>query len=89
MRVLVLAEDEHLLRPGAEAPGAVLPVFYGYLEKQLGFTARWIRTDYRFPSLSEARRLVELFFGQMVDYELSEEGDVIVPECAGIWWKRR
>ncbi len=100
----LLAESARLLMPGGTlivietlgtglrmpaAPGAVLPVFYGYLERQLGFTARWIRTDYRFPSLSEARRLVELFFGQMADYELAAEGDVIVPECTGIWWKRR
>ncbi len=72
-----------------EAPGPVLPVFYGLLEKQLGFAERWIRTDYRFASLAEARRLVELFFGEMVDYELAENGRVIVPECTGIWWTKR
>ena len=71
------------------APGSVLPVFYGYLERQLGFAARWVRTDYCFPSLTEARRLVELFFGQMVDYDLGAGRQVIVPECTGIWWRER
>jgi len=98
----LLEESRRLLRPGGilivietlgtglrmpAAPGSILPVFYGYLEKQLGFATRWVRTDYRFPSLAEARRLVELFFGQMVDYDLGPEGNVIVPECTGIWWK--
>jgi len=100
----LLSESTRLLRPGGvlilietlgtgfrmpAAPGPILPVFYGYLEKQLGFGARWVRTDYRFPSLAEARRLVELFFGQMVDYDLGPAGNVIVPECTGIWWKKR
>jgi ubiquinone/menaquinone biosynthesis C-methylase UbiE len=100
----LLGEGTRLLRPGGtfiiietlgtgfrmpSAPGSVLPVFYGFLERQLGFAARWVRTDYRFPSLAEARRLVELFFGQMTDYDLAAGGEVIVPECTGIWWKRR
>lgn len=99
----LLAESGRLLKPGGTlilietlgtglrmpaAPGSILPVFYGYLERQLGFTARWVRTDYRFPSLAEARRLVELFFEQMVPYDMTEGREVIVPECTGIWWKR-
>ncbi len=99
----LLSECGRLLRPGGLliiietlgtgfrmpcAPGSILPVFYGFLERQLGFAARWVRTDYRFPSLIEARRLVELFFGQMVDYDLAAGGQVIVPECTGIWWKK-
>jgi len=100
----LLAECNRLLKPGGvliiietlgtgfrmpAPPGAVLPLFYGYLEKQLGFTARWVRTDYRFPSLAETRRLVEMFFGAMVDYDLVEGRQVIVPECTGLWWKSR
>jgi ubiquinone/menaquinone biosynthesis C-methylase UbiE len=97
----LLAECMRLLRPDGtlliietlgtgirmpEAPGSILPVFYGFLERQLGFAARWVRTDYRFPSLAEARRLVELFFGSMVDYQLGDNGEVIIPECTGIWY---
>ena len=100
----LLTESRRLLRPGGAliimetlgtgfrmpaAPGAVLPLYYGYLEKQLGFAARWVRTDYRFPSLAEARRLVELFFNQMTDYDLVSGRQVIIPECTGIWWKGR
>jgi len=99
---VLLAESERLLRRGGtliivetlgtgfrmpSAPGTVLPVFYGYLERQLGFASRWIRTDYRFQSLVQARRLIEMFFGCMVDYDLAEGSHVIVPECTGIWWK--
>jgi ubiquinone/menaquinone biosynthesis C-methylase UbiE len=100
----LISESMRLLKPGGmlviietlgtgfrmpAAPGSVLPVFYGYLERQLGFAARWVRTDYCFPSLAEARRLVELFFGQMVDYDLVAGRKVIVPECTGIWWRER
>ncbi len=100
----LLAESRRLLRKGGtlilivtlgtgsrmpEPPGPVLPVFYGLLERQLGFVARWVRTDYRFPSLAEARRLVELFFGSMVDYELKEDRAVIIPECTGIWYSSK
>ncbi len=100
----LLAESWRLLRPGGtlilietlgtgvhmpEPPGRVLPVFYGLLERQLGFVARWVRTDYRFPSLAEARRLVELFFGTMVAYEVKEDRAVIVPECTGLWYSSK
>ncbi|HVP17833.1 MAG TPA: class I SAM-dependent methyltransferase [Spirochaetia bacterium] len=100
----LLAESMRLLKPDGtlvivetlgtgtrmpEPPGSVLPVFYGFLERQLGFASRWVRTDYRFSSLTEARRLVELFFGRMVEYELLEGGEVIVPECTGVWHRTR
>ncbi len=99
----LLKESTRLLRPRGtliimetlgtgfrmpSAPGAVLPLFYGYLEKQLGFSAQWVRTDYRFPSLAEARRLVELFFGAMTEYDLAEGRQVMVPECTGLWWRQ-
>ncbi len=85
--MLVIIETLGTGRRMPDAPGSVLPVFYGFLERQLGFAARWVRTDYRFPSLGEARRLVELFFGRMFDYDLGEKGEVIVPECTGIWYR--
>jgi len=100
----LLRESERLLKPGGtliiietlgtgrkmpQAPGEILPVFYGFLEKQLGFGATWIRTDYRFPSLVEARRLIEFFFVVMVDYDVTEGGQVIVPECTGLWWRKK
>ncbi|HVO38781.1 MAG TPA: class I SAM-dependent methyltransferase [Spirochaetia bacterium] len=100
----IIRESERLLKPGGmliiietlgtgkkmpQAPGDILPVFYGFLERQLGFGATWIRTDYRFPSLVEARRLIEFFFVVMVDYEMAADGQVIVPECTGIWWRKK
>ena len=100
----LIRESERLLVPGGTLilietlgtgfrmptpPGDILPVFFGFLERQLGFTATWIRTDYRFSSLVEARRLVEFFFVTMTDYELGENASVIVPECTGIWWRKK
>ena len=100
----LIRESERLLQPGGTLilietlgtgfrmptpPGDILPVFFGFLERQLGFATTWIRTDYRFPSLVEARRLVEFFFGTMTDYELGADGGVIVPECTGIWWRKK
>lgn len=100
----LIRESERLLKPGGTlilietlgtgvrmpaAPGPILPVFFGLLERQLGFRAEWIRTDYRFPSLTEARRLVQFFFGAMTDHDLTAGGEVIVPECTGIWARQK
>jgi hypothetical protein len=70
-------------------PGGVLPLFYSWLEKRKGFEKKWVRTDYLFESLARARKLVEFFFGEMVDHEVRPSGEVVVPECTGIWWKRK
>ena len=42
---------------------------------------------YLFESRARARELVEFFFGEMVDHEVLPSGEVVVPECTGIWWK--
>jgi SAM-dependent methyltransferase len=100
----IIAETLRLLRPGGTAilietlgtgfrspqpPGPIFPLFYDWLEKEQGFERRWIRTDYTFESVAKARELVQFFFGQMVEHELLPTGEVSVPECTGIWWKRK
>ena len=70
-------------------PGAVLPLFYSWLETRKGFEKKWVRTDYLFESLDRARALVEFFFGEMVEHEVLPSGEVMVPECTGIWWRRK
>jgi ubiquinone/menaquinone biosynthesis C-methylase UbiE len=68
-------------------PGPHLPLFFSWLQEESGFALKWIRTDYLFESLAKARELVGFFFGQMVEHEILASGQVVVPECTGIWWK--
>jgi ubiquinone/menaquinone biosynthesis C-methylase UbiE len=97
-----LAEMERLARSGGtivlietlgtgqeepRAPTPLLTQLYQYLESEGGFESRWLRTDYRFASAEEARRLLELFFGH--EMASAWEGFTEIPECTGLWWKRR
>jgi hypothetical protein len=70
-------------------PGELLAAFYSWLEREQGCEKKCIRTDYLFESVAKARELVEFFFGAMVDHEVLPSGQVVVPECTGIWWRRR
>jgi ubiquinone/menaquinone biosynthesis C-methylase UbiE len=100
----LLAECMRLVRPGGtlilvetlgtghrapHPPGPHLPLFFSWLQDECGFALKWIRTDYLFESLAIAHDLMEFFFGQMVDHEVLASGQVVVPECTGIWWKQR
>jgi ubiquinone/menaquinone biosynthesis C-methylase UbiE len=68
-------------------PGPSLPLFFSWLQDECDFDLRWFRTDYLFESMAKTRELVEFFFGQMVEHEVLGSGQVVVPECTGIWWK--
>jgi hypothetical protein len=85
------------LRPGgrlvlvdALGTGPETPVLTGKLEpyyqalERAGFTWDWIRTDYRFSDLSEARHLIAFFFGEGMLAHL-DASDLTLPECTGIW----
>jgi SAM-dependent methyltransferase len=100
----LISETMRLLRPGGtailietlgtgfrapEPPGPIFPLFFKWLEGEQGFTRHWIRTDYVFETAAKARELVPFFFGQMVEHEVLPTGQVSVPECTGIWWKRK
>lgn len=63
-------------------PGEKLARIYGLLEEDHGFRRRVIRTDYEFPTLEEARRVLGFFFGPDMEGRIS---DRIVPEWTGIW----
>lgn len=69
-------------------PTAGLAQYYAYLEEERGFSKKWIRTDYRFPSVTEAEKLTSFFFGQELASRVAEENSPLVPECTGIWWKK-
>lgn len=100
----LLAETSRLLKTGGTAilietlgtgfrapqpPGTLLPLFFSWLEKERGYAMKWVRTDYTFESQERARTLVEFFFGLMVEHEVLASGEVTVPECTGIWWRKK
>ncbi len=100
----LLDESFRLLRPGGTlvvietlgtgrarpaAPHPALARWYGWLEGPRGFSAAWVRTDYRFSSRDEADRLTGLFFGERFAFDPGPEGTVLLPECTGIWWKKK
>ncbi len=91
-----LAEMRRVLRPGGTImiietlgtgfetphPPEHLVEYYRYLASQ-GFQSTWLRSDYRFPSMEEARRMAGFFFGS----ELAERiTGPTIPECTGLWW---
>jgi ubiquinone/menaquinone biosynthesis C-methylase UbiE len=84
---LILIETLGTGHRAPHPPGPSLPLFYSWLQNECGFVFKWIRTDYLFESLAKARELVEFFFGEMVEHEVLASGQVVVPECTGIWWK--
>ncbi|MCY3834176.1 MAG: class I SAM-dependent methyltransferase [Chloroflexi bacterium] len=101
---LMLAEMERVLKPGGTAvlietmgtgqgqpcaPSASLSKLYDHWQEKHGFAHRWIRTDYQFASPQEADELMRFFFGDDLANECLDGKRVIVPECTGIWWKRR
>lgn len=52
----------------------------------MGFQSKWIRTDFKFESLTEAKALTSFFFGDKMSQEIIDGNPVILPECTGIWW---
>ncbi|MFD0672477.1 class I SAM-dependent methyltransferase [Cohnella sp. GCM10027633] len=74
---------------GTETPNppAFLHRYYNSLVHEYGFSHRWIRTDYRFSSIAEAKAHTEFFFGTELAARIDRNGWSTVPECAGIWWK--
>lgn len=96
-----LAEMKRVLRPGGMAiiletqgtgfetphPPPHIQHYLDYLPAK-GFTFEWIRTDYRFESLTQAVNLARFFFGDELAQKVEEKHWQILPECTGIWWKR-
>jgi ubiquinone/menaquinone biosynthesis C-methylase UbiE len=81
------------LGTGRKRPGPMpkLEPYFEYLKEQ-GFRSRWIRTDYEFESLEEAKGSLPFFFGEELAGEIAMamvEGEswVRLPVCTGIWWK--
>ena len=99
-----LREMLRVLRPGGAAvvietlgtghetpftPPQGLQEYYKMMEAELGFARSWIRTDYSFPSLAEGERLVRFFFGEERAARFAAAGSTVLPECTGVWVRRR
>ncbi len=98
-----IAEMNRVLRPGGhqliietlgtgrtepEPPSEALATLYTWLEER-GFERHHCRTDYRFASRSEAEELVGFFFGEAMLEQLGSEPEPTLPECTGLWVRRR
>ncbi|HOU11885.1 MAG TPA: class I SAM-dependent methyltransferase [Anaerolineae bacterium] len=96
-----LSEMERVARPGGTlviletlgtgfetpTPPQTMQKYFAHLDTT-GFSSTWIRTDYRFASIEEARELTTFFFqADMTDQLISRE-PAILPECTGIWYKQ-
>jgi ubiquinone/menaquinone biosynthesis C-methylase UbiE len=99
----MLAEMSRITRPGGtlicietqgtgfetpRAPSDILAEYYAWLEEQHGFSFSWIRMDYTFDSLEQSKQMMAFFFGDEMGKLVVKNDWLIVPECAGIWWKR-
>lgn len=75
------------LGTGNESPIRLdhLKDFYSWLD-ETGFQFTWIRTDYKFESLTEAEELSRFFFGDELGNKVREKEWVVLPECTGVWW---
>ena len=96
-----LGEMKRILRPGSFivlfeslGTGNELPIklehlkeYYPWLD-EVGFQNKWIRTDYKFDSITEAEELSRFFFGNELGDKVRKNNWVILPECTGVWWKR-
>lgn len=75
------------LGTGYTEPQRLYADYYDFLEHNLGFQHKWIRTDYKFASVDEAVAGPGFFFGEEFEQEIRDNHWDIVPECTGIWWK--
>ena len=75
---------------GSETPNppADLLEYFDYLKAD-GFSSSWFRTDYKFDSMEEAQKLITFFFGDDMMKNVQNGESVILPECTGMWWKKK
>lgn len=69
-------------------PPEVLVQYLDYLDSH-EFKSSWIRTDYCFADDEEARALTTFFYGEDPLPRWETPQGVIVPECTGLWWKKK
>ena len=70
-------------------PNPALAEYYAWLEQDRGFARTAIRTDYHFASVDDASRVLGFFFGEDKAAWPRDHGTPRIPECTGIWSRRR
>ena len=70
-------------------PGELLNKFYDVLEKDYGFIRKIVKTDYKFPSQEDAKRIMGFFFGEWIIDEIQKRNSSIIPEYTGLWVKTK
>jgi len=70
-------------------PNDDLAEYYAWLEGERGFARSAIRTDYLFDDVDTAAKTTGFFFGDDFARRVRAEGWRRVPECTGIWSRRR
>ena len=94
-----LADFRRFLRPGGKiilietlGTGYEQPYRYpslveylDYLD-QIRFEMTWVRTDFRFANLEQARQLAPFFFGEAM---LEKLNGLVLPECTGLWYQEK
>jgi SAM-dependent methyltransferase len=66
-------------------PPTHLEKYFRFLT-DIGLSKKWIRTDYRFKDISEAKELAGFFFGIELVEKIKKNRWRILPECTGVWW---
>jgi ubiquinone/menaquinone biosynthesis C-methylase UbiE len=70
-------------------PEPHLPV-HDHLVREWGFFSTWIRTDFFWTSMDQARDLIVPLFGDTALEAATESPQgIILPECTGIWYRRK
>ena len=86
---LVVIETLGTGRTEPQPPNADLAEYFRWMQSERGFVRHVIRTDYAFASVDDAARVLGFFFGP-AKAELVRANDWSrVPECTGIWSRRR
>ncbi|MDP5276012.1 class I SAM-dependent methyltransferase [Chengkuizengella axinellae] len=76
------------LGTGVEQPSPpdFLKPYFETLINGYSFSHDWIRLDYTFDNLNQAKELTRFFFGDDLGDQVLKENLVRLPECAGVWW---
>jgi ubiquinone/menaquinone biosynthesis C-methylase UbiE len=77
---------------GVETPfagGHSLQPFHTLVTETLGFAHHTIRTDYAFTNVDEAAETLGFFFGDRMASRVRERQWTHVPECTGVYTRRR
>ncbi|MGH2581904.1 MAG: class I SAM-dependent methyltransferase [Anaerolineales bacterium] len=87
--VLIILETMGTAVKQPAPPSASLAEYYGWLEKEYGFSRQVIATDYDFGTLEKAAELCDFFFGEAVARKIRANNWNRVPEWTGLWTRRK